>query len=77
VLVDLQQELVEGKTMPLSLTFEKAGTVEIEVLVTTGGRGRAPWAQIGPGGRRWPVGEHASVAIRPGAVQSVKSGSGY
>jgi copper(I)-binding protein len=33
VLVDVQRALVAGKTIPLTLTFEKAGSVEIRVPV--------------------------------------------
>jgi copper(I)-binding protein len=33
MLVDIQRELVAGKTIPLTLTFEKAGSVEIRVPV--------------------------------------------
>jgi copper(I)-binding protein len=32
-LVGVQRPLVEGKTLPLTLTFEKAGSVEIEVPI--------------------------------------------
>jgi copper(I)-binding protein len=32
-LVGVRRPLVEGKTIPLTLTFEKAGSVEIEVLI--------------------------------------------
>lgn len=33
LLSGLRRELVEGRTIPLTLTFEKAGTVDIEVPV--------------------------------------------
>lgn len=33
MLMDLKQALVEGSTFPLTLTFEKAGAITIEVLV--------------------------------------------
>jgi copper(I)-binding protein len=32
-LIGVEEELVEGRTIPLTLTFEKAGRVEIEVSV--------------------------------------------
>ena len=33
MLTGLEQSLVEGETLPLSLTFERAGTVELEVPI--------------------------------------------
>ena len=33
MLMDLKQALVEGSTFPVTLTFEKAGQVEIQVSV--------------------------------------------
>ena len=48
MLVDLKAPLVAGQSFPLTLTFEKAGTVETKVMV--GGVGAS-----GPGGTMAPM----------------------
>jgi copper(I)-binding protein len=51
MLTDLDQKLVEGETLPLTLTFERAGTVEIEVPV----RGLEGMRQRGHGEHQPPT----------------------